>query len=144
MIVGSTWPTFHFTYKKAIPGIFSSDTDFDLIELTVDQDLKVGAFGDSKWRISAGTFLGGNVIEISDYKYFRRSDRYFFSKRLADQDLEVIYVREGAAGEEVQRLAGESLRPEAGRDHAEDGAHGRLIRVDTGESSGAGGRCQSP
>ena len=29
-----------------------------------------------------------------------RGDRYFFSKRRADQDLEVIYVREGAAGED--------------------------------------------
>ena len=82
IIIGSVWPTFTLNYRKAIPKAFDATIDYDFIEFGARQDIRAGAFGTSRWQISSGVFLNKRKTQITDEKYFRGSDRYFFSNPL--------------------------------------------------------------
>jgi len=79
LIIGSSYPEITFTYRKGIPNILGSEVDFDFIELGASNELNVGRYGKSNWQIKGGTYLNKNNLRILEYKYFRGSDRYFFS-----------------------------------------------------------------
>ena len=82
VIVGSKWPTIGFYWKGAFPGILGSRSNFDYVEVSLEQDLRLGKFGNSSIRGKAGRFLDDADVRITDVKYFRGSDRYFFSNPL--------------------------------------------------------------
>ncbi|PCH91785.1 MAG: hypothetical protein COB85_08765 [Bacteroidetes bacterium] len=78
----SKWPTITLWYKKGIPGFFRSIADYDFMELKFKDDIKVGTIGVSKIRAMVGGYLTSKNVQITDYKYFRRSDMYLFSNPL--------------------------------------------------------------
>ncbi|HIA13041.1 MAG TPA: carboxypeptidase-like regulatory domain-containing protein [Flavobacteriales bacterium] len=78
----SKWPTFTLRYKKGIPGFFGSIADYDFMELKFKDDIMVGTIGVSKVRAMAGGYLTSKNVQLTDYKYFRRSDMYIFSNPL--------------------------------------------------------------
>ena len=80
--LGSKYPTAKLKYKKALPGIANSVIDYDFVELGLEQDFQVGAMGESRWKVFAGRFLRGDSIQFVDFKFFRGSDRYFYSNPL--------------------------------------------------------------
>ena len=82
VIIGSTWPTFTLKYKKAVPDVMGATINYDFVELTIIHEIKAGAFGTSRWGLSSGVFLNKKRVELTDEKFFRGSDRYFFSNPL--------------------------------------------------------------
>jgi len=78
----SKWPTITLSYRKGILGFFGSVADYDFMELKFRDDIKVGTIGVSKVRAMVGGFLTSKNVQLTDYKYFRRSDMYLFSNPL--------------------------------------------------------------
>lgn len=69
IIVGSKYPRLNISYTKAIP-IFKSEVNFDLLTVTVSDELKLGLFGKLDYRISGGSFLRTTKLYFMDYKHF--------------------------------------------------------------------------
>jgi len=82
IIIGENNPELFFEYKKGIPNLFSSEVDYDYIELGARAEHKLARFGTSRWQISAGSFINKSNLRVLEYKYFRGSDIYFFSDPL--------------------------------------------------------------
>lgn len=69
-VFGSKYPTFHFEYKKAIPGVLTSDADYDLFRVSITDRMNFRLFGKANYLISAGKFLSASVIDLMDYYHF--------------------------------------------------------------------------
>jgi len=82
IILGSKWPTFRLKYKKAIPGFFGSEIDFDFLELGLDHEFRPATFGISPWTVRMGRFLSSKNARFTDFKFFRGSDPFFFANPL--------------------------------------------------------------
>ena len=78
IILGSKWPTFYATWRKGIPGVFESVVDFDYLEFGIEQELKLGTMGVSKYNIRTGSFLNTKDLRLVDYKFQRRGDPFLF------------------------------------------------------------------
>ena len=82
VIVGSKWPVFEFTYKKAIPGIFDSEINFDFFQVKISDEFRPGTMGISRWAVKIGSYIQENNIRFTDHKFFRGSDPYLFANPL--------------------------------------------------------------
>ncbi|HAA15187.1 MAG TPA: hypothetical protein DCE41_27225 [Cytophagales bacterium] len=82
VILGSKYPTFKLHYRKGIPQIFGSNIDFDFLELSATQELKLKQLGVMRYNVFAGRFLNDNSVRFIEHKWFRGSDRYFLSQPL--------------------------------------------------------------
>lgn len=82
VVLPSKWPSATIWYKKGIPGVFGSITNLDFIEIKVDHKIQLGTWGYSKWRIMTGAYVNEGNVMVADYKYFRRSDAFWFSNPL--------------------------------------------------------------
>ncbi len=78
IILGSYWPTVYAQYRKGIPGLFSSDVDFDYLEFGLQQTLKLGLAGVSSYTLRTGDFLNTKDLRLIDYKFERRGDPLLF------------------------------------------------------------------
>jgi len=78
IILGSKWPTFYAEWEKGIPILFNSTIDFDYLEFGMQQELKLGITGVSKYKIITGSFLNTKDLRLVDYKFQRRGDPIFF------------------------------------------------------------------
>lgn len=67
--VKSKFPTFHLLYKKALP-VENNWASYDLVELKLDYNLKLGKMGNGELIAKGGKFLStGNMI-LADYKHY--------------------------------------------------------------------------
>ena len=78
IILGSKWPTFYVSWRKGIPGVFKSKVDFDYLEFGIEQELKLGVTGVSKYSVRSGSFLTQKDLRLVDYKFQRRGDPLLF------------------------------------------------------------------
>jgi len=78
IILGSKWPTFYISLRKGIAGVFKSKVDFDYLEFGIEQELKLGVTGVSKYSIRSGSFLSQKDLRLVDYKFMRRGDPLLF------------------------------------------------------------------
>ena len=79
VVYGSPWPTFYLTYKKGIPSVFNSNTNFDYAQFKIQDDINLRSFGTSKFLLESGMYLQKKDLRDIEYKYFRPSDYNFFS-----------------------------------------------------------------
>ena len=78
IILGSAWPTFYTSWRKGIPGPLNSQVNFDYLEFGVEQELKLGLVGISKYSIRSGSFFNTKDLRLVDYKFQRRGDPWLF------------------------------------------------------------------
>lgn len=77
IFLDSKWPVFSLTYKKAIPGIFNSVTDYDLLEVGLRHDIKMGIFGTTTYIGRGGGFIRNNTVAFQDFKHFNDNQTIF-------------------------------------------------------------------
>jgi len=82
IILESEYPKITLWYKKGIKGLLNSVVNFDLLELHLYDDFQIGTFGISKWDVHVGDFFNNKNVMLTNNKFFRGSDRYFFSNPL--------------------------------------------------------------
>ncbi len=63
---GSSWPVFTVTYKKGIPGVINSKSDFDQWRFSVQDDVNLKLLGVLKYHFAMGGFLNTNYVSIPD------------------------------------------------------------------------------
>jgi hypothetical protein len=78
VILGSKWPTVFIEWRKGIKNVFASDVDFDYLEYGLQQELKLGLLGVSKYTVKTGSFLNTNDLRLIDYQFQRRGDPLLF------------------------------------------------------------------
>ncbi|MCL3778973.1 carboxypeptidase-like regulatory domain-containing protein [Prolixibacteraceae bacterium JC049] len=73
----SKFPTFSFRYKKGIPNVFNSDTNFDFMSLGISDRMSSG-FNDSfSYKVEGGIFLNNKKVNFTDYAHFRTDNTRF-------------------------------------------------------------------
>lgn len=82
LIIGTEYPEIEFTFRQGIPKLFNSEVQFNSIEVKVSDEINMGNYGDSRWKVIGGTFLNKKDLRIIEYKYFKRSDGGFLSNPL--------------------------------------------------------------
>ncbi|MEP6675056.1 MAG: DUF5686 and carboxypeptidase regulatory-like domain-containing protein [Ferruginibacter sp.] len=78
IILGSSFPTAHVTWRKGIPNVFNSVIDFDYLEFGLSQTVKLGLAGISQYTITSGSFINSKNLQLVDYKFERRGDPFLF------------------------------------------------------------------
>lgn len=69
--VKSKFPTLIFNYRKGVNNLLGSDVDYDFASLDISQDeITMGLYGRSSYKITAGTFFNRNTIYYMDYNHF--------------------------------------------------------------------------
>ena len=64
VIIGSKFPSLEILYRKGM-----NEVDFDFVEATIKDDVKIGLLGLSEYNISAGYFLNANIVSKADMKH---------------------------------------------------------------------------
>jgi hypothetical protein len=82
VVLGSKWPEFSLTYEKGVKGLLSSDIDFDRIQFSIDQTIQIFTLGTTKYNVMTGKFINTRDLRFIDYKFFRQSDRIWYSNPL--------------------------------------------------------------
>jgi hypothetical protein len=78
IILPAKWPTFYVEWRKGIPRIGKSVVDFDYVEAGMQQELRLGILGNSRYTVKTGGFLSKKDLRLVDYKFQRRGDPIFF------------------------------------------------------------------
>ena len=79
IVIGSPWPVVNFQYRKAFPQVLGTDAQFDFVELRVHDEISFKQYGNSEIKFVGGAFLQKTDLRVIEHKFFRPSDRYFFS-----------------------------------------------------------------
>ena len=87
IVLGTKFPTVNIIYRKGVPKLFQSEVNFDYLEVGVNDEFSVPHLGKSKWNMQLGSFLNKENLRVIEWKYFRGSDRGFFSNPLTSLQL---------------------------------------------------------
>ncbi|MBP6334486.1 MAG: carboxypeptidase-like regulatory domain-containing protein [Bacteroidia bacterium] len=82
-IIGAKYPELRVIYRKGF-AIFNGDTDYDLVQLTISDQLRFGLLGSFKYQASVGDFINSDAIYIMDMHHFNGNKTWFTSFRLSD------------------------------------------------------------
>ena len=79
IIIGTDYPEIDLIYRKGFPGLFGSEVNYDYLEISASGEIPLKRFGYSRWSGSVGSYLNKTNLRVLEHKYFRGSDRWFFS-----------------------------------------------------------------
>ncbi|NRA12760.1 MAG: carboxypeptidase-like regulatory domain-containing protein [Crocinitomicaceae bacterium] len=79
IVTGAKWPLLKLKYRKGIPNIFDSQSDFDFLQIGMSDRISFNSLGNSEIEVVAGAFLRKSNLRPIENKYFRTSDSFFFS-----------------------------------------------------------------
>ncbi len=82
IIMGSKFPIVRINYSKGIKPWLRSDVNYDFVEITGNQYIRLAKMGVSQLSFEAGRYLNDREVRLSNLKYFRGSDKYYFSNPL--------------------------------------------------------------
>ena len=94
VIIGSDWPEFFLEYRKGLRGVFSSEVDYDYLELGAKDYHQLGRWGYSNWFAKIGSFINSRSLRPFEHKFFRASDAFLFSNPLQSFQLLEIENRD--------------------------------------------------
>jgi hypothetical protein len=64
--LGSNYPTLKAVYRRGIPGIGGSSTDFDRLDLRMSDEVRIGMAGEIKYEAQVTTFLSDFRTDLPD------------------------------------------------------------------------------
>ncbi|HTL82297.1 MAG TPA: DUF5686 family protein, partial [Bacteroidia bacterium] len=70
IILGSKYPTLGIQYRRGIPGIFGSSTDYDFLKVSIRDELDLKLFGKFRYYLGMGKFVSKNHLPFPDYYHF--------------------------------------------------------------------------
>jgi hypothetical protein len=79
IIIGSPWPVLSLQYKKGWPKALGGQSDFDFLELRLTDEINLNSLGNSEFKLVTGAFVRKNNLRLVENKFFRTSDKWFFS-----------------------------------------------------------------
>jgi hypothetical protein len=79
IVTGDKWPLLKLKYRKGLPNVFDSQSDFDFLEIGMSDRVSLNSLGNSEIEVTAGAFLRKSNLRAIENKYFRTSDLFFFS-----------------------------------------------------------------
>lgn len=68
--LGSAYPTLTAVWKRGIPGVFESGSDFDFLSANIAQSLSFGYFNRLSYTVEAGKFFGNKNTAFADFRHF--------------------------------------------------------------------------
>jgi hypothetical protein len=74
-----TSPIFSLDYRKGFNNLFSSEIDYDLLELGIRQGYRLGIRGTLDVNLKAGKFLNNNKMYFMDYAHFYGNQTIFMT-----------------------------------------------------------------
>jgi hypothetical protein len=78
-ITSNKWPRLSVLYRKGYPNVFQGQSDFDYLEFKAHDRIDLKGLGQSEFKMVAGSFLRKKDLRIIENRFFRTSDRFFFS-----------------------------------------------------------------
>ncbi|MDL2224345.1 DUF5686 family protein, partial [Bacteroidales bacterium OttesenSCG-928-M06] len=69
--LNSKFPTFSVEYARGIKGVFGSNSDYERIEVDVQQKISLGLMRSFHYYVGAGWFTNARSIYFADFKKFR-------------------------------------------------------------------------
>ncbi|MFD1551037.1 hypothetical protein DNU06_04450 [Putridiphycobacter roseus] len=82
LIIGSVYPELEVSFKQGIPNLFGSEVRFNQLEFRVSDEINLGNYGDSKWKVIGGSFLNKQDLRIIEHKFIKQSDVALFTNPL--------------------------------------------------------------
>ncbi len=82
VILGSKWPTFSLMHRRGWDKTLGSDIRFDYVEAALEQEVILGALGNTRYRAQLGQFVNTDDLRFVDWKRFRQSDPFLYSDPL--------------------------------------------------------------
>lgn len=79
IVTSSQWPVVSLQYKKGYPKLFGGQSDFDFVEARLTDEINLHTFGTTEIKLLGGAFLRKNNLRLVENKFFRTSDKLFFS-----------------------------------------------------------------
>lgn len=70
-------PEINFTYEKAIPGVYESTADYDLVKIEGKYRFDLNLYGNLAVRSEAGIFLNNENMDFMDYAHFMGNQTVF-------------------------------------------------------------------
>jgi hypothetical protein len=70
--VRSDFPTFSIEYARGIKGILGSESDYERIEIDIQQKIPAGLMRSFHYYLGAGWFTNTKSVYFADFKYFRK------------------------------------------------------------------------
>lgn len=78
IVLGSKWPLIAIKYSIGMP-ILGGQSDFEYVEFRISGDVKLKTMGDLNYRLNSGSFIRTTDLRPIENRYFRSSDKGFFS-----------------------------------------------------------------
>jgi hypothetical protein len=72
--VGSRYPTFSIDYCRGIKSFLNSNSDYERIEIDVQQNIPVGMMNSFQYYVGAGCFTNTQSVYFADFKNFARNN----------------------------------------------------------------------
>ncbi|HEU4717956.1 MAG TPA: DUF5686 and carboxypeptidase regulatory-like domain-containing protein [Bacteroidia bacterium] len=88
IILGSKYPAIGIQYRRGIPGIFGSKTDYDFLKLSVRDEINLKLMGKFRYYFAVGKFLSQKYLPFMDYYHFQ-GNRTFWST-FAQQSFQLL------------------------------------------------------
>ena len=73
----SKYPTFELTYKHGLKNVAESNTDFGMVEASIQQSKSINLIDKVAYHIGGGKFTNNNSLYFADYKSFNTQPFYF-------------------------------------------------------------------
>ncbi|MEO1624012.1 MAG: DUF5686 family protein, partial [Bacteroidota bacterium] len=69
-VLETKYPEILLSYKRAF-GLDSDFLDYDLLRLRIKDEVSLGIYGWTEWRVEGGVFLSTERIQLTDFGHFR-------------------------------------------------------------------------
>ena len=87
VITGSKYPILEVTYNKGIKPLLNSNVNYDYLQVGSKYNFKLFKIGTTRMEFQAGRFFNDNEVRLSNLKYIRGSDGWYFSNPLQTPQL---------------------------------------------------------